>query len=118
MLITKGHSVGYCALTIKEKFMKDVILQDVLDFILKCNDNDTLTTIEKAIKDKFRYNSSRLKYDLQVGDKVRISGSNRIESGVIHKVNRTRAIVTVGNMKWNVPFTMITKEVSDDRRNV
>ena len=44
--------------------MKDVILQDVLDFILKCNDNDTLTTIEKAIKDKFRYNSSRLKYDL------------------------------------------------------
>ena len=95
--------------------MKDVILQDVLDFILKCNDNDKLTIIEKAIKDKFRYNSSRLKYDLQVGDKVRISGSNRIEEGTIHKVNRTRAIVNVGNMKWNVPFTMITKETSNDR---
>ena len=58
--------------------MKDAILQDVLDYILKCNDNDKLTIIEKAIKDKFRYNSSSLKYDLQVGDKVRISGSNRI----------------------------------------
>ena len=95
--------------------MKDIILQEVLDFILKCKDNDILTTINEAIKDKFKTNASYLKYKLMPGDKVRVSGSNRIESGTIHKVNRTRAIVNVGNMKWNVPFTMITKEVSNDR---
>ena len=93
--------------------MKDIILQEVLDFILKCKDNDILTTINEAIKDKFKTNASYLKYKLMPGDKVRVSGSNRIESGTIHKVNRTRAIVNVGNMKWNVPFTMITKEVSN-----
>ena len=97
--------------------MKDVILQDILDFILKCKDNDTLSTINKAIKDKFKTNASYLKYTLHVGDTVRINGSGRIDSGIVDKVNRTRAIVRVwdeerqGNIQYNVPFTMITKEV-------
>jgi hypothetical protein len=91
--------------------MKEIILQDVLDYILKCKDNDKLVAINDAIKDKFKTNASYLKYKLMPGDKVRVSGSNKIEKGTIHKVNRTRAIVNVGDMKWNVPFTMLTKEV-------
>ena len=91
--------------------MKEIILQDVLDYILKCKDNDKLVAINDAVKDKFKTNASYLKYKLIPGDKVRVSGSNKIEKGTIHKVNRTRAIVNVGDMKWNVPFTMLTKEV-------
>ena len=91
--------------------MKEIILQDVLDYILKCKDNDKLVAINNAIKDKFKTNASYLKYKLMPGDKVRVSGSNKIEKGTIHKVNGTRAIVNVGDMKWNVPFTMLTKEV-------
>ena len=98
--------------------MKDVILQDVLDYILKCKDNEKLTIISKAIKDKRRYNASHLKYSLEVGDRVRVNGSNKIEKGTVTKVNRTRAVVEIEmadnlTASYNVPFTMITKEVSN-----
>ena len=98
--------------------MKDVILQDVLDYILKCKDNDKLVKINDAVKDKFRTNASYLKYTLSAGDTVRINGSGRIESGIVDKVNRTRAVIRVENenelpIKYNVPFTMITKEASN-----
>ena len=99
--------------------MKDIILQDVLDYILKCNDNDKLVEINELLRDRLKTNASKLKYTLQSGDKVRIKGSGRIESGIITKVNRTRAVVKVwdesrkGNIKYNVPFTMITKEASN-----
>lgn len=96
--------------------MKDVILQDVLDYILKCKDNETLSIISKSIKDKRRYNASHLKYSLEIGDKVKINGTNKIESGTITKVNRSRAVVEIDlannlTASYNVPFTMITKEV-------
>ena len=98
--------------------MKDIILQDVLNYILKCKDNETLSVISKAIKDMRRYNVSHLRYSLEIGDKVKINGTNKIESGTITKVNRTRAVVKIEDenklpVSYNVPFTMITKEVSN-----
>ena len=94
--------------------MKDVILQDVLDFILKCKDNDKLVEINELLRDRLKTNSSRLKHELKAGDVVKVKGNNKQEKGIILKVNRTRAIVNVGDMKWNVPFTMLTKEVWND----
>ena len=98
--------------------MKDVILQDVLDYILKCKDNDKLVEINEAVKDRFRTTASYLKYTLQVGDTVRITGSGKVDKGVVTKINRTRAVIRVENenelpIKYNVPFTMITKEASN-----
>ena len=98
--------------------MKDVILQDILDYILKCKDNDKLVEINEAVKDRFRTTSSYLKHALRIGDKVRITGSGRIDKGIVTKVNRTRAVIRVENenelpIKYNVPFTMITKEASN-----
>ena len=98
--------------------MKEIILQDILDYILKCKDNDKLVEMNDAIKDRFRTTASYLKYNLKPGDKVRITGSGKIDSGIITKVNRTRAVVKVylkdkNWAKYNVPFTMITKEVSN-----
>ena len=98
--------------------MKEIILQDILDYILKCKDNDKLVEMNDAIKDRFRTTASYLKYTLQVGDTVRITGSGKVDKGVVTKINRTRAVIRVENenelhIKYNVPFTMITKEVSN-----
>ena len=87
---------------------------DAMDWILS-QDNDVLVELNDLIKDCFKRQSSKLKYQLKIGDKVRIKGSNKIEKGTITKVNRTRAIVEVvmaDNLtaNYNVPFTMITKE--------
>ena len=80
--------------------MNKIILSDVLDFILTTKDNDTLVTINEAVKDRLSTNSSRLKYELEPGDKV----------------NRTRALViTYWNdkkTKFHVPFTMLTKIIT------
>ena len=98
--------------------MKDVILQDVLDYILKCKDNNNLVKINELLKDKLKSNASKLKYELKPGDKVRVNGTNKFESGVVTKVNKSRAIldVMINDIKYSytVPFTMITKEVSND----
>ena len=97
--------------------MKDVILRDVLDYILKCKDSDKLIEINELLKDRLKTISSSLKYQLKPGDKVRITGTGKFEHGVITKVNRTKAVLDVMiNHKLytcTVPFTMITKEVSN-----
>ena len=90
--------------------MKDIILQDVLDYILTCKDINKLREIKGACKDRGKAMASHLKYELQPGDKVKITGSGKISEGIIKRVNRTRAIVMVNDVGWDVPFTMITKE--------
>jgi len=50
---------------------------------------------------------------LQRGDKVRVNSGTSIEYGEVTKVNRTRAVVNIDNRSWNVPFSMITKEVDN-----
>ena len=98
--------------------MKDVILQDVLDYILKCKDNNKLVEINELLKDKLKSNASKLKYELKPGDKVKVNGTGKFESGVVTKVNKSRAVldVMINDIKYSytVPFTMISKEVSND----
>ena len=104
--------------------MDKMKLNYVLDFILTTKDNDTLVKINEVVKDRLSTNSSRLKYQLEPGDKVKITGSGKITEGTIHKVNRTRALVITyyndRKTKFNVPFTMLTKitnkEVSDGKK--
>ena len=43
------------------------------------------------------------------GDKVKITGSGKIQEGIIEKINKTRAVVMVENVGWNVPFEMLRK---------
>ena len=97
--------------------MKDVILQDVLDYILNCKDNETLSAISSTIKDKRKYNASHLKYSLEIGDKVKVNGTGKFEHGIVTKVNKSRAVLDVmiddKKYSYTVPFTMITKEASN-----
>ena len=69
-----------------------------------------LQQITGFVKDRKRAIGNRLKYQLQIGDKVKINGSGRLDNGVVTKINRTRAVVKIDNQQWTVPFTMITKE--------
>ena len=43
------------------------------------------------------------------GDKVKITGSCKIQECIIEKINKTRAVVMVENVGWNVPFEMLRK---------
>ena len=97
--------------------MKDVILQDVLDYILRCDNNNKLVEINELLRDRLKTNASKLKYTLQPGDKVRVTGTGKFEHGIVRKVNRTKAVIDVMindiKYKYTVPFTMITKEASN-----
>ena len=70
---------------------------------------DDLNIIKDIVTNQRRYLAQKNAFGLVKGDKVKITGSNKIEEGVIEKVNRTRAVVMVGNIGWNVPFEMIRK---------
>ena len=50
---------------------------------------------------------SKVKSSLYIDQEVYVVQKNKKESGVIKKVNKTRAVVTIDNRSWNVPFTMI-----------
>ena len=50
---------------------------------------------------------SKIKSSLYVDQEVYVVSKSKKESGVIKKVNKTRAIVTIDNRSWNVPFSMI-----------
>ena len=69
-----------------------------------------LRLIRSAINDRIQEVGSRIKYDLNPGDKVSINSKRLVEDGVIKKVNRTRAVVLIDGKQWNVPFALITKQ--------
>jgi ribosomal protein S17 len=70
--------------------------------------SDELRAVSSFVKSKRDFIAKNTKVKLKNGDKVTINGSNRIFSGVIQKVNITRALVLAddGGL-YNVPFIML-----------
>jgi hypothetical protein len=70
------------------------------------------------VKTRSKKLATDTKSGLIIGDKVIISGSAKIESGKVIKINRTRAVVDCydktidGMVAYNVPFSMIRKAIS------
>ena len=97
--------------------MRDDTFNDLFKLI------DTLDTIDdlNTVKDMLGVRSSDLaketKSGLVVCEEVTISGSNRIDTGKIVKINRTRAVVDCYDknrdsmIHFTVPFSMIRKAV-------
>ena len=73
-----------------------------------------LKAIQGFIKDRRSSLGNRLKYTLSIGERVAVNGGRGIEEGYVIKINRTRAIVNIDDMKWNVPFAMISKMGESD----
>jgi len=95
-----------------EQNRNDELLEYITDSIREITNTNHLRTIQKEIKEQRDYIGRKIGNQLQRGDNVIVSGTNGREYGTIVKVNRTRAVVNIDDMKWNVPFSMITKEVS------
>ena len=96
-----------------EQNRNDELVANITDNIRKITNTNHLRTIQKEIKEQKAYIGRKIGNQLQRGDNVRVSGTNGIEYGTIVKVNRTRAVVSIDDMHWNVPFSMITKEVDN-----
>ena len=98
-----------------EQNRNDELLEYITDSIREITNINHLKTVSKELKEQRDYIGRKIGNQLQRGDNVRVSGTNGIEKGEVIKVNRTRAVVRIDNRQWNVPFSMITKEVNSGR---
>ena len=78
--------------------------------ILSIKDKMDVRYLRNICDERIRSLSNMLKYDLNPGDKVSINSKRMTEDGIVKKVNRTRAVVLIGEKQWNVPFALITKQ--------
>jgi len=91
----------------------DELLANITDSIRRIDNVNDLILLQKEIKEQRGYIGRQIGNKLQRGDKVRVSSGTGIEYGEVIKVNRTRAVVRIDDRQWNVPFSMIAKEVSN-----
>jgi len=85
------------------------IIDEIRNRISDIENIDDLNIIRDILSNQRKYLGQKNAYNLIKGDEVKIIGSGKIEKGIIEKINRTRAVVMVGNVGWNVPFEMIRK---------
>ena len=97
-----------------EQNRNDELVANITDSIRKITNTNHLREIQKEIKEQRDYIGKKIGNQLQRGDKVKVNGVRGIEYGEIIKINRTRAVVNIDDMHWNVPFSMITKENNNE----
>ena len=84
--------------------------KDLLIDLMQIRDINELRLIRSAISDRIKEVGSAVKYELKNGDSVIVTSSKGVDSGIINKINRTRAVVNMNGIQYNVPFSMITKQ--------
>ena len=84
--------------------------KELLANLMQIKDVNELRLIRSAISDRIQEVSSRIKYELRKGDAIIENSKKGKESGIIEKINRTRAVVRMNGTSWNVPFSMITRQ--------
>ena len=85
------------------------LITKIRNMVSDVDNIDDLNIIKEIVINQRKYLAQKNAFGLVKGDKVKITGSNKIEEGIIEKVNRTRAVVMIGSVGWNVPFEMIRK---------
>ena len=75
--------------------------------IMKIENVETLRYLGKFIQSRRKAISLKLKYELRVGQEVIVDDGTTKKDGVVKKVNRTRAVVDLSGISYNVPFSMI-----------
>ena len=97
------------------QFEKETMLWTIEKCINQLDNIDDLNKAREIINDRRNSLARKTKYSLVVGEEVTITGSGKIESGKIIKINRTKAVVDCFDKKrdcmvtYDVPFTMIRK---------
>ena len=83
-------------------------VNEITKQIMMMDNTDDLKHIKRIVKMRREDLARDLKYALRPGDRIR-TDSNRILTGTIVKVNRTKAVVRDdGGQQWTVPLTMIS----------
>ena len=83
-------------------------VNDITKQIMMINNTDDLNHIKRMLKMRREDLARDLKYALIPGDRIK-TDSNRIPTGTIVKVNRTKAVVRdERGQRWTVPLTMIS----------
>lgn len=86
--------------------------QQITSLLHEVTDSTELLKIANLAHNASKQLAQTIKYDLSIGQKVKISaGPNNLdETGEIIKINRTRAVCKIdGRMQnYNVPFSMLT----------
>jgi len=91
-----------------------------LSVLINTLDNiDDIKEVKDMVINRIESLGRQTKYNLIVGEEVKIAGSGRIDSGKIIKINRTRALIDCydknnnRNVEFNVPFSMIRRINND-----
>ena len=83
-------------------------VNEITKHIMMMDNTDDLHHITRMIKMRREDLARDLKYALRPGDRIK-TDSNRIPTGTIVKVNRTKAVVRDDNgQQLTVPLTMIS----------
>lgn len=69
--------------------------------------HDELNTIIEAVKFKRAQNARKAANTLKVGEQVSFNGRNGFTIGVLEQIKIKKAIVRVGDTRWNVPLAML-----------
>ena len=92
------------------KNRQDEIISEITSLIHQVENTTHLNRVIDEVKQRRTSLGQQVKYKLVPGDKVLVNG-NKVgkEEGMIVKLNRTRALVSIEGIKWNVPFSMIER---------
>ena len=92
------------------KNRQDEIMAEIASLIHQVENTTHLNRVIDEVKQRRTSLGQQVKYKLVPGDKVLVNG-NKVgkEEGMIVKLNRTRALVSIEGIKWNVPFSMIER---------
>ena len=83
-------------------------VNEITKHIMMIDNTDDLNHIKRMLNMRREDVARDLKYALMPGDRIK-TDSNRIPTGTIVKVNRTKAVVRDDNgQQWTVPLTMIS----------
>ena len=91
-----------------------MVLTEIEQKINLIEDLRELQQIQQFVKNRKESLGNRLKYELSVGDTVKVNSRKGVETGTVTKINRTRAVVDMRGGSWTVPFSMITKMGDSD----
>ena len=86
-------------------------MKKVINEILKIDNSVDLNEVIRAVKAQQKaikaMEVAKKKAIFTAGQKVKINSRDQILKGVIEKVNRTKAIVLIGDSRYDVPLTIM-----------
>ena len=69
--------------------------------------NAVITAVKAQQKLIRRMESAKAAMTLEIGQNVKVNARNRVITGTIKKINRSKAVVDAADGLYNVPLTML-----------